>query len=124
MKIKAALLAIAASFITAPAIAQTTPPGYFRIQQGIYGQWCWSECVPANRLYRGAAYVGLRVWCRDSNCGEILGKVSFKDGDTITDQDSDWLTLGKGQKGVFVFQSLNPSVNGYAFTEFKVYPLN
>lgn len=115
------LLAIAAAFtLQSPIRSQApVPRDYFALEPGVYGQWCWNSCVNPSRLY-GAAHVGLKVYCRDIQCGLVSATVSFWKNDAIVDQRTLMMTLNRGQQGVMVFQSLHSGIEEYSFDDFQV----
>lgn len=100
--------------------AQSVPPGYYQLARGIYGRWC-TDCVDPNNVV-GDSYVGMEVWCKDVPCGTIHAYVNFQKNGVTVDNTADTMTLGKGERGILVFESFRSDLTGYSLAEFANFP--
>lgn len=101
-------LAAAAAKEKADKEAKFKAEGWWEASTGIYARYCTKGPKPCSRsgVIGDASFVLVEVWCKDSACGDIYGRVNLLSASgTVVGWTNDTGYGGYGQKVVLTFDS-------------------
>lgn len=93
---------------SAPSAPETSdiPEGWKATKKdGVFWRWCTDGC-DSSKVIGDAGYVIAEVWCRDTACGDIYGRVNLiNEQGTVVGWTNDTAYGDVGQKVLLTFDS-------------------